>query len=620
MRNITKAVMLVAFAAMITLVFVSCAEETPGETTGGLIVSTTQTEPATTAASATTQDTDEIEADTYIILDDEKTIISGEGAAYSAGTVTITKGGVYSVKGKLTDGKIYINSSVENKKVKLLFCGVDINCTTDAPVFVENSPAETVIILESGTTNVLSDNGDRAIPTDTTDYATATLYSKDDLQIEGEGTLTVNANFNKGIFSKNDIDIRGGVINITAADDGIRGKDSIEVSGGELNITCGGDALRTSEETVENKGDITVSGGKLTLKSDLDGIQATGSIAITGGNINITAAGGATGAFTSYAGDGGRPGDMGGERPAKPGLFGGKGSGKRPPDSSALEAAEEDTPSTKGIKAAKTLTISENPVLMITSVDDSIHGADVSLVGGTLTLTSDDDAIHGDETVYIGGGEINITACYEGVEAKKIAVSDGRVILKSSDDGFNAAGGSTSGTAGGFMGMKGGMDAVDSDCDINITGGFVLVNADGDGIDSNGNVEVSGGTLVVFGPVSDGNAALDYAGKFTVSGGTVLAAGSSRMAQSVTGDGVRVFAFNYTQQANTLVSILDGSGKSLIGFVNPKSYTHVVFASDAVDSDESCYLYESGSYSSQGFGGVYVEGDYTGGNLERELK
>ncbi|MGN9755742.1 hypothetical protein [Streptomyces sp. SD31] len=53
-------------------------------------------------------------------------------------------------------------------------------------------------------------------------------------------------------------------------------------------------------------------------------------------------------------------------------------------------------------------------------------------------------------------------------------------------------------------------------------------NADGDGFDSNV-AEISGGTVVVNGPERNGNGALDVNGSFTVSGGTLLAAGSAGM-------------------------------------------------------------------------------------------
>ena len=57
-----------------------------------------------------------------------------------------------------------------------------------------------------------------------------------------------------------------------------------------------------------------------------------------------------------------------------------------------------------------------------------------------------------------------------------------------------------------------------------------MLDSVGDAIDSNGSVEITGGVVLVNGPSSDGDGAFDYDSEATVSGGTVLMIGSSRMA------------------------------------------------------------------------------------------
>ncbi len=588
-----------------------------------LIMSTTEVVGTTegTTESSSVGENDASDADTYIILDNENTTISGNGASFQDNILSITQSGKYSIKGSLTDGKIYIDCNDENKKVKLLLSGVNISCSTDAPLFVENSPNETILILEEGTENIFSDTA-REVPTDeNADYATATIYSKDDLQIEGYGTLTVNANFNKGIFSKNDIDVREEpVINITSADDGIRGKDSVEITGGTINITAGGDGIRSSETEETEKGFITISGGTLNINSDLDGIQAITALTISGGTIDITSGGGATGNTSSNGNEsmmssGGGRGSKGG----RGNVFDMFSNGDaRPNDSSSFEYAEDSTVSTKGMKSDSEIIISGGK-LQINSLDDCIHAVKVTVSGGVYSLSSDDDGVHADDTVTVSGGEINIVKSYEGVEGKVINISDGNIVLKSSDDGFNAADGTSETTSqGGGMFMGGGMMDYDSSCVINMSGGYVHIDADGDGVDSNGNVYMTGGTIIVFGPVSGGNGALDYGGTFNISGGTLLALGSAGMAQSVTGTGdVSVLAFNYSQSANQLVAIVRESDndEALIGFANTKSYSTVVFASDEIEDDEKYSVYQGGTFSGQAYNGVYIDCDYTLGTL-----
>lgn len=590
------------------LIFSACTkQESIGESTGSPSVSSSQTEltPGTTQKVQSGQDSDE-RIDTYVTLADGNTIINGNGASFENGTLTITQSGTYSLTGTLSDGKIYINSALEDKKVKLYLNGVSISCSTDAPIFVENSPKETLIILAEGSVNNLADTA-REVPTDeNADYATAVIYSKDDLQIEGNGTLNVTANFNKGIFSKNDIDIRGGNINIVSVDDGIRGKESVEISDGNLNIVCGGDGIRTNETAEEGKSSIDISGGSITISSELDCIQSVVDITVSGGTFNLTSGGGSTGVVTKQD-DFGMPGGMGGGRGPGGNMGGRPGGpgGMTPPDSSASESTTEDTPSTKGIKADGKITVSGG-TFTVSSSDDAIHAVNLDINGGTFALKSDDDGIHADNTVNIRNADIDVSFSYEGVEGTVINIYSGTVRVTASDDGFNAAGDTD-------LGMN--PMAADYNCEINVSDGYIHINAGGDGVDSNGNVNQSGGTIIVFGPESGANGALDYGGTYTISGGTLLATGSAGMAQSVTGDGIDVLAFTYFCGADVLNTVTDSEGNSLIGFVSPKQFGTVVFASDKIKSGESYDVYSGGSYSEEPTDGVYLSGTYTKGDF-----
>ena len=70
------------------------------------------------------------------------------------------------------------------------------------------------------------------------------------------------------------------------------------------------------------------------------------------------------------------------------------------------------------------------------------------------------------------------------------------------------------------MGGGGEMEA-DSSLHLYVNGGTLEVWASGDGLDSNGNATITGGDIVVYGPTTDGNGALDVNGTFEVTGGTL---------------------------------------------------------------------------------------------------
>ncbi len=603
-KSLFKLILSATALGITVLLFASCnalRSEVEGTTENTIVLSTTAEAEVSVAQQI---DNDEV-ADTYVILDDENSVVKGEGAVFEDSVLTVTKGGTYSIKGKLTDGKILVNSNDEEKKVKLLFDGVDISCSTDAPVYVENSPRETIIILSEGSENRVSDTARSAPEDESAEYATAAIYSKDDLQIEGSGRLYVTGNFNKGIFSKNDIDIRGGYLEITSVDDGIRGKESVEISDGTVVITSGGDGIRTSETVETDKGDILISGGNIKITSDLDGIQSVRNAEITGGTIEIVSGGGATGDISS---DEAMPGGMGGGHGGRPG--GNKGNGASPgffggppvPDSSTIEENSNDTPSTKGIKADGSLSFNGGEV-SISSLDDSIHGTDISFGGGKYALESDDDGIHADESILVDGGEIDIANSFEGIEGRTIEIDGGEITLRAVDDGINAAGED--------VGMM-----EDETCYVKMTGGYMHINADGDGVDSNGSVTLEDGTLIVFGPTSGGNGALDYAGQFTVSGGTLLALGSAGMAQSVTSqDGAGVLAFRFSQNADTLTAITDEDGNLSIAFSSDKSFDTVVYAGEKVDSGEVYSIYQGGRITGDVKNGVCMNGTYVDGEL-----
>ena len=602
------------------MILSACSHQQTEDTTASNIempVISTTASPETTQLP--TEKSSDIEIDAHIILDNEKTTINGTGVSFENNVLTVSDGGSYYITGNLSDGKIYVNSLNETKKVKLILAAVNISCSTDAPLFIENSPDETVLILQSGTQNFFSDTS-RTIPDGVTDYATAAIYSKDDLQIEGDGQLTVTGNFGKGIFSKNDIDIRGGNISITAADDGIRGKDSVEIETGTITVTSGGDGIRTSEELEADKGNIDIYGGTITVTSELDAIQATGNINISGGTFSLTSAGGSTGNYDyQYQGMGGPV------RGGKAGYFGFPAQ----PDSSIYEESSSDTPSTKGIKSDKSITISGGK-FTLNCLDDCLHSPAVTVNGGEFKMASDDDGIHGDENVTVNGGSIVITNSYEGVESRVINITGGKLLAKSADDGFNAAASSsavasTSSTGteqtpvayGNRMGGFGGMMDYDSSCIINMSDGYVLVLAEGDGIDSNGSVELSGGKMIVYGPTNGGNGALDYGGTFNVSGGTLLATGALGMAQSVTGNGVPVLNFNMNGTAKQIYTIADSQNNCKIAFTAPKSFQNVVFASDTLNEGSAYSVYSDGRVSdyTSDENGICFDGVYFPGTL-----
>lgn len=570
-----------------------------------------------------------------VTLSGDGATVKGSGVLVSGSIVTFTAAGTYHITGQLTDGQLVVDTE-DTEKVKLILDGVSVACSTGPAVYVKNSPKKTILYTTEGSVNLLSDGADYLVP-DTEQaegevYPNACVYACDDLKLDGAGTLQVMGNADKGINTRDDLEITGGILTVRSVGTAVRGNDSVEMSGGQvtLTVTGEGDGLKSSQTEKDGKGYITISGGNLYITAVGDGIRAATDLTVSGGSHVITtldAGGKALAEATSTEGQTGRFGFGGGG-------FGGMNDGNN----------SKPSISAKGLKAAGTVTLSGGK-LTITAVDDGIHSDDtVLLMDGAAYIRSGDDGVHADRYLVLSGGSYEISQSYEGLEAAQITVSGGNTRITASDDGLNASNGSTGGgfggmgggnhPGGGFGGMGGGQkpgggrpssgggevppdmpngettalpngsgSAPDTDTLeplLTISGGYTVVNAAGDGIDSNGNIIMTGGVLLVFGPTDNGNGAIDCGDggySMTISGGILLAVGSSGMAEAADGDGQAVFAcsFRSTLSAGTLVGLRDADGKLICGYRLPKSISSVVFSSPDLVAGDSYTLVHGGS-------------------------
>lgn len=221
--------------------------------------------------------------------------------------------------------------------------------------------------------------------------------------------------------------------------------------------------------------------------------------------------------------------------------------------------------------------------LTITSAEDGINASCVfQMDGGSITVDAGDDGIHSDYDLVINGGSVDVTESYEGVEGSTITVAGGTVSVVSSDDGFNAAGvpsenNATEGGSWGFGDMAG--FGYDETAWLLISGGTIYVDASGDGLDSNGDLTVTGGETYVSGPTSSADGAIDYGegGTATITGGIVIAAGSSGMAENFDSGSTQGAALvTLSGNAGDTVTVTDADGSVLASYAPTKQYACVV--------------------------------------------
>jgi hypothetical protein len=432
-------------------------------------------------------------------------------------------------------------------------------------VEISNSTSSAIFVEEAGKAIISLQEGTENIVSDGTKYVYPDATTDEP---------------NSAIFSKDDLTINGtGKLVVKGNyNNGITSKDKLKITGGTLDVKAVDDGVMGRDLVAVQAGTLTIDAGGHGLKTSNDKEGEEGYISLAGGTFTIK------------------------------------------------------------------------------SGEDAVHssgGLDVS--GGDLHINAGDDGIHAEVSLAIAGGTIDITQSNEGIEAPAVLISGGKTNVVSTDDGVNvssgdaesaeggggAPGAATGGAGAGTGGQAGaqagaaaggpaeggggapGASGANSSNMLTITGGFRSVDSKGDGLDSNGSITMSGGTVVVNGPIENNNGSLDYDGTFVMTGGFLVAAGSSGMVQATsdktTQAGV-LMTYTKTQQAGALVHLEDSAGNTIITFAPAKNYQSVFVSSPTLKQDASYTLSSGGSSTGTAMKGLYEGGTYQGGTKVVDFK
>lgn len=533
---------------------------------------------------------------------------AGSGYTIDGTTLTITTAGTYRIGGSCTEGAIIVSKGLSN--VTLILDDLTLSSSTTAPIVIKKS-ATVNIHLEG--TSTITDNEDPAneASTDTTvadafEGAAIKVKSGSTVTFCGDGNLNVVANAKNGIKGGSTAELifnGSGTINVSgnakyygattsgaAVNNGIGCDGSIVINQGTYVIKAANDGIKSAPDATDetegttidtdSAGTVTINGGTFDIDVDGDGIQGDTELNINGGIFDIR-----TWKGYSVWND-----TLADEYSCK-GL---KASGDR---------AEE-----AGIEPALNIT---GGTFTLNTGDDAVHSdAYVTVTGGTFTIQTGDDGMHGDTSLTIGSEngltrdpDITINHSYEGLEGGTVYIYSGRQYVVASDDGVNAAGGSTSGTdpgagggntfnpgggpggrpgSGGGFNPGGGSTTTTGNYNIYIYGGDLYVNCDGDGLDSNGGLYLYGGTQAVFSMKSGGdNSALDADGTVLVQGATVFTAGTAGMDGSAKsswfGTNQKYASSTTSYTAGKIINTKAGSSGSVIfSYSLPKNVNYIM--------------------------------------------
>lgn len=470
-------------------------------------------------------------AETVIIGKGDSVSVTGTGAAVDQRVVTITTAGTYRLSGEITDGQIAVNAGKEDE-VRLILDGFTISNASSSAVYGIKSGSIT-ITTEEGTDNYITDGTGYQYEEEDADEPDAAVFSKDDIILEGSGTLTVTGNYGCGIRSKDDLTVESGTYVIDAVQDAMKGKDSVEIEGGTFTLNAGEDGIQASNDEEEDKGCVKISDGTFSITAAAKGIKAETLLEVSGGTIDID--------------------------------------------------SEDDAVHCNG-----DVNITGG-TFMIATGDDGIHADNqVVIDDGTITIIESYEGIEG-LTIDINGGVIDVTSEDDGLNAAGGNDGSGNNGSGNNGSGNDGSGNLESGMEG-RPGGPGGAFGSTEGAYIKITGGEIKVSASGDGIDSNGDFYMEGGNVIVEGPTDNGNGTLDYDGTGTISGGTFMGTGSFGMLQSFSSDSTQnviVVYFAGTKTAGTEWTLTSGDEMVILSGNPDKEYSSLIIGSPELKDGET---------------------------------
>ena len=439
---------------------------------------------------------------TLITLRGDQVFVSGGGAYAYDGNVMITSAGKYVVSGTLNDGTIIVDTN-NSSKVWILFNGAEISCSDAACLDVEQAD-KVFLTLGEGTENRMTTLGfsqeAEAAGMD------GTVFSRDDLSINGMGSLTVSASEAHGIVGNDDLVIAGGKITVDAALDALHANDGLRITSAEMQLNAGDDGISltgTESELYLESGNIEITaadsglsaenlihivGGTLKVHSGDDGISASRDILVEGGEMEIS------------AGD-------------------------------------------DGIHADNAVAIREGTV-RIPACYEGIEAITIDISGGEIAIYPEDDGLNANGATggfggRPGGGGPGGFGGLRPFEENNGNMAHERPDFERPDGPAGMPQGNPPFEPDATEALTAETETSATETWIHVSGGSITVvndvARDADGLDSNGDIIISGGIIRVSLTNSGSNSALDYGsesgGVMEISGGDVIACGSYAMAE-----------------------------------------------------------------------------------------
>lgn len=477
--------------------------------------------------------------------------ISGAYVSIAQSNTDAVDGGeiTYQLSGTTTDGQFALSGSY---KCTVSLAGVDLTCTTGAAINITNGK-RIQLSAKKNTENTLTDCAGGS--------QKACIYSKGQLQLQGNGTLNVVGNTKHAIKSGDYITVKNLTLNITSAvGDGISCEEYFQMKSGTVTISgvgddgiqcdLGGDTStgETTDHEDEDSGNIYLEGGTINVSVTANAtkcIKSGGDMRISGTTIVAKTSGGGvwdsdkvkTKAASCLSADGNMT-ISGGTLTLTSTGAGGKGINV---DGSFTATGGTTTIKTSGDAVVASSSGSLSTVSSSQQLDryksDYKSSPKGIKVDGAITIS--DAAVISVTTTGAGG---------EGIESKTyINITGGQTTIVAADDAINAS-------------YNDDTKSLTNAGNFTITDGYLYAHSTGnDGIDANGNCYIKGGVVYAIGASSpevaiDANS--EQQKKLYITGGTIIAVGGLESGSSISG-GTCKYTSSWT--ANSWYALYNGS-------------------------------------------------------------
>ncbi|MCF0228699.1 MAG: carbohydrate-binding domain-containing protein [Parasporobacterium sp.] len=203
-------------------------------------------------------------------LNDTTAECSSSAVKVTGRNIVISDEGTYVISGTLSNGSIIVNAGKDDK-VQLVLDNADISCQDSAAICILTAD-KVFLTLKEGTENSLS-NGGFFIETEE-NTIDAVLMSKEDLTINGTGSLSITAPKKNAVTCKDTLRVTSGKLNITAEKHGFSVNDAIYITSAEISIKAGKDGLHCKKTGDPNTGCIYLQSGNISIDAADDAVSA----------------------------------------------------------------------------------------------------------------------------------------------------------------------------------------------------------------------------------------------------------------------------------------------------------------------------------------------------------